>query len=290
MTLSVLKEFYLKIKIASGVAETTYIYYDKTSQMLVDFLGADFDSNSLSDAHITDFLTSLRDIPTINSISVQTYARGARCFVSWLAKNKYCDISVFLNFKLPKAKAPVINILTEDEQKRLFDCFDLDTTLGLRNFIICSLLFGSGIRRAEVCSIRSEGVFEDYIIVLGKGNKERFVPIPNGLYDLIEQYTRIVGKNEFLFIQANGRPIQITTVKNLFNKLKKKSDIPRLGMHLLRHTFATLYYENGGTIDNLSRILGHSNYEITKRYMHLSVKPMLRNFDTYTPLQLNHNA
>ncbi len=288
MTLSVLKEFYLKIKIASGIAETTYIYYDKTSQMFIDYVG-DIESSSLVYDHITDYLSYLRTVPTINSISVQTYARGARCFVSWLAKNDYCDISLFVKFKLPKAEQPVINILTEEEQKRLFDCFDLDSTLGLRNFIICSLLFGSGVRRAEVVGIRSCNVYEDYIVVLGKGNKERFVPIPDGLYELIQKYVSSVGKNDFLFLQHNGAPIQITTVKNLFNKLKKKSDIPRLGMHLLRHTFATLYYENGGTIDNLSRILGHSNYEITKRYMHLSKKAILRDFNAYTPLQINRN-
>lgn len=285
MYMQTLKQFYLKIKTASGVSPLTYEYYDKTASMFIDFVG-DIDSTALTYDHITDYLQYLRKIPTINSVSIQTYARGARCFVSWLAKNDYCDISLFIKFKLPKAEKPVINVLTEEEQKRLFSCFDLNDTLGLRNFIMCSLMFGSGLRRAEVVGIRSGNVFEDYIIVTGKGNKERFVPVPTGLYSLIRKYTAIVGENEFLFVQNNGTPIQITTVKNLFTRLKKQSDIPRLGMHLLRHTFATLYYENGGTIDNLSRILGHSNYEITKRYMHLSRRTLLKDFNQYTPLHL----
>ena len=286
MTLTTLKEFYLKIKTASGISPLTYEYYDKTSDMFINYIG-DIESCSLTYEHITNYLQYLRTIPTINSVSIQTYARGARCFVSWLAKNDYCDMAVFVKFKLPKAEKPIINVLTEEEQKRLFGCFNLNDTLGLRNFIICALLFGSGLRRAEVVGLRSANIFEDYIIVLGKGNKERLVPIPNGLYKLICKYQNNVGIHEFLFLQSNGIPIQITTVKNLFTRLKKKSDIPRLGMHLLRHTFATMYYENGGSIYNLSTILGHSNLEITKRYMHLSRKAILKDFNEYTPLQLN---
>lgn len=286
MTLSILKEFYLKIKLASGISPLTYEYYNKTTDMFISFIG-DKDSHALTYEDITEYLSYLRTVPTINTVSIQTYARGAKCFVSWLAKNDYCDMSIFVKFKLPKAEKPIINVLTDEEQKRLFGCFDMENTLGLRNFIICSLLFGSGLRRAEVVGLRSDNIFEDYIIVLGKGNKERVVPIPNGLYKLIRKYQSITGVKEFLFLQNDGTPITISTLKNLFAKLKKRSNIDRLGMHLLRHTFATLYYENGGSIYNLSRILGHSNLEITKRYMHLSRKALLKDFDEYTPLQLN---
>ena len=286
MKISLLKDFYLKIKMASGISDLTYVYYLKTSNMFIDFIG-DIDSSELTFDDITNYLQYLRSIPTINSVSAQTYARGARCFISWLAKNDYCDMSIFIKFKLPKAEKPIINVLTEEEQKRLFDRFDIDTTLGLRDFIICSLLFGSGLRRAEVVGMLSSCVFEDYIIVLGKGNKERFVPLPKGLYQLIERYKNIVGQHDYLFLKADGSPIQITTVKDMFSKLKNKVDIPRLGMHLLRHTFATCYCENGGSVDTLSRILGHTNTEITKAYLHLTRKPLLRDFDNYTPLQLN---
>jgi len=285
MQLSLLKDFYLKIKNASGISPLTYEYYDRTTAMFIEYLG-DLESDSLTFEHITNYLAHLRTIPTINSVSVQTYARGARCFVSWLAQNDYCDASVSVKFKLPKAEKPIINVLTEEEQKRLFDCFNLDTEIGLRNFLICSLCFGSGMRRAEVCNIRTSNIFEDYLIVFGKGNKERVVPLPNGLYSLIRKYIHMIGKHEFLFIKQDGQPITISTVKNLFCKLKKRCEIPRLGMHLLRHTFATSYYENGGSILKLSTILGHSNIEITKRYVHMSRKSLINDFDQFTPLHL----
>lgn len=285
MQLSLLKTFYMKIKDASGISPLTYEYYDRTTDMFLKYIG-DLESTSLTFEHITDYLAHLRTIPTINSVSVQTYARGARCFVSWLAQNDYVDASVSVKFRLPKAEKPVVNVLTEEEQKRLFEAFDLGDEIGLRNFLICSLCFGSGMRRAEVCDIHTKNVFEDYIIVTGKGSKERVVPLPRGLYDLICRYISMVGKHEFLLVKQDGNPITISTVKNLFRKLKSRVDIPRLGMHLLRHTFATAYFENGGSIYNLSRILGHSNLEITKRYMHLSRKTLLKDFNNYTPLQL----
>ena len=194
-------------------------------------------------------------------------------------------MSIFVKFKLPKAEKPMINILTEEEQKRLYSCFDLDTTLGLRDFLICSFMFGSGMRRAEVAGVRMENIFSDSIIVLGKGNKERCAPIPQNITPLIQRYIKTVSPKEYLFLKADGTPIQITTVKDLFRRLKKQSEIPRLSPHLLRHTFATLYFDNGGSIYNLSTILGHSNLEITKRYMHLSRKAILKDFNHYTPLQ-----
>lgn len=283
MDLYILKDLYLKIKNAAGVSPLTYTYYDRTSSMLLDFVG-NMDSMTLSSDHITDYLSYLRTIPTINSVSVQTYARGARCFVSWLAQNDFCDAIVYLKFKLPKAARPAVKVLTSEEQKRLFACFDTSTDTGLRNFLICCVLFGSGLRRAEVCSIRTENVFEDYIYIKGKGSKERCVPITRAVYTLIQEYIKRTGKHEYLFLRSDGEPITISTVNNLFRRLKSRAKIPRLGMHLLRHSFATAYIENGGGVDKLSRILGHSSLHQTQRYVHASVLPLLRDFDLYTPL------
>lgn len=283
MNLILLKKLFLKDKTVSGCSTLTLVYYDNAVQRFINYVG-DIDVSDLCYPLIQDYIISLQMNDSINSISVQTYTRGLRCFVSWLVKNDYADVSLYIKFKLPKASRPVINVLTEEEQKRLLNCFDLNTVLGLRNYIICSLMFSSGLRRAEVVSLRSDCVFDDYIIVTGKGDKQRFVPIVASLSVLLRRYMDLCGENEYVFLKDDGSPVSATTVKDMFIRLKRLSDIPRLHPHLLRHTFATVYYENGGDIHNLMDILGHTTVNMTEKYMHLSRKTMCRDFVQLNPL------
>lgn len=281
MTISELLELYLLDKSAAGVSPLTITYYRTSVDKFRSFVG-NIPVSALSLLQIKRYILFLQS-QDINSVSVRTYARGLRVFVSWLVENDFAPEELFIKFKLPKCEKPVINVLSDEEQKRLFSCFDLDETLGLRNYIICMLAFGSGLRRAEIVNLRTENIFRDFVIVQGKGSKERVVPITKEVYALIRRYIAITRRHEYLLLQADGKPITISTVKNLFARLKKKSEIPRLHAHLLRHTFATLYYENGGDIHNLSDVLGHSSLAMTEKYMHLSRLTVLRDFDRLSP-------
>lgn len=283
MMMKELLDLYLLDKTAAGVSPLTVEYYRVSVDKFIRFAG-NIPADDLTLLKIKQYILYLQS-QDINSVSVRTYARGFRVFVSWLVENDCAPEELFLKFKLPKCEKPVINVLTDDEQKRLFACFDLDSTLGLRNYIICMLAFGSGLRRAEIVDLRMKNIFRDFVIVRGKGAKERIVPITKEVYNLIRRYvSRVrIADREYLLLQADGAPITISTVKNLFARLKKQSEIPRLHAHLLRHTFATLYYENGGDIHNLSDVLGHSSLAMTEKYMHLSRLTILRDFDRLSP-------
>lgn len=281
MCISELLELFLLDKTALGLSRYTLDYYKLSVVKFIRYAG-DVPPSALSLLTIKKYIVELQN-QNINSVSVRTYSRGLRVFVSWLVENGYCPVELFANFRLPKCEKPVVNVLSLDEQKRLFDCFDLDTILGLRDYLICMLAFGSGLRRGEIVNLRISNVFRDFLIVQGKGAKERVVPITQGVYSLIRRYAVLVRPRDYLLLQKDGSPLTATTVKNLFNRLKVKSDIPRLHPHLLRHTFATLYYENGGDIHNLSDVLGHSSLAMTERYMHMSKLIVLRDFARLSP-------
>lgn len=285
MDIESLKRIYLKMKIAQGLSDKSIYSYDIALKKFIAFAG-NIESEEITIDLINSFVIHLQNTLSINSISVQTYSRSFRCFVSWLCQNDFCDSSIFMKFKLPKAHKPVIRVLTDEEQKRLFNCFDFNSALGIRNYLICALAFGSGLRREEITNIYTADVYSDYLIVNGKGDKERFVPLPKYIYDLIQRYLTLTGIHDKLFVKNDGTPIQVSTLKQLFRRLKIDSGIPRLGMHLLRHTFATYYFDNGGSIYNLMRILGHSSLEMTKRYMHMSRQSVLRDFDNFTPFHM----
>lgn len=86
------------------------------------------------------------------------------------------------------------------------------------------------------------------------------------------------------FLQSNLKPITQVTIKQLFKKLKRKTEIPRLHPHLLRHTFATRYLENGGDIYSLREILGHTSLTMVQKYLHLTQQKTTQRFPNFSPM------
>ena len=87
-----------------------------------------------------------------------------------------------------------------------------------------------------------------------------------------------------VFLQSNLKPITQVTIKQLFKKLKRKTEIPRLHPHLLRHTFATRYLENGGDIYSLREILGHTSLTMVQKYLHLTQQKTTQRFPNFSPM------
>ena len=231
----------------------------------------------------------------IGSVSVQTYIRGLRAFLKWLYESEYIEVNICAKFKLPKATRKIIDVLTDDEIKCIFESIPGDGWLALRNNLIISLMLDSGLRRHEVVSltVRSVHLSDRYIIVQqGKGDKQRVVPFGNFTGKLIAKYLEATSFNKdrtALFIKVSENlcsweTISDTTIKQLFRKLKIRSGISRLKPHLLRHTFATRYLENGGNIYTLQSILGHTSLEMVKRYLHLANTRIRRDFPKFSPL------
>lgn len=198
-------------------------------------------------------------------------------------------IEEFLTEQQIRGNSKSIDILTEEEIQRLFSCFNGRDFYSVRNYCIVALMLDSGLRLNEVVTLKSSKIHivEGYIIVNGKGNKERFVPLGLNSKKALLRYLGYIPKSEKetpLFVKNTLIPINQSTVKQLFRKLKTKANIPRLRPHLLRHTFATRYLENGGDIYSLQLILGHTSLEMVKRYVHLIPSKTTVNFSNLSPL------
>jgi len=227
------------------------------------------------------------------STTTQTYIRALRAFLTWCFNEGYTAENIPARFKLPKAQRKTIDVLTDDELRRLFACFNLRTMTGARDYAICALMLDSGLRLNEVVTLQAGNVHlaEGYAIVDGKGNKQRMVPL--GLMTkkaLIRYLGRVpVQSNKpepkTLFVQKDTlTALKQSTVKQLFRKLKTRAGIPRLRAHLLRHSFATRYLENGGDIYSLQQILGHTSLEMVKKYVHLIPSKTVVCFPQFSPL------
>lgn len=225
----------------------------------------------------------------VSSVTVQTYIRALRAFLSWCYLEGYISENIPKKFRLPKAQKKKIDILTDSEVEQLFRCLSGRDFISIRNYCIVALMIDSGLRLNEVVTIRRDRIHiaEGYAIVNGKGNKERFVPLGLNSKRALLRYCAIVPNKEKetpLFVKDTLIPIKESTVKQLFRKLKSRSGIPRLHPHLLRHTFATRYIERGGDIYSLQSILGHTSLEMVKKYVHLIPSKTVVNFAVLSPL------
>lgn len=289
MTLqNAIDEFLIEQQIR-GNSDKTVLFYARCLGFFAKYNGfysRSIDSISLSDCK--SYLLYLKQ-KNITTTTIQTYIRALRSFLSWCYCENYIEINIPEQFKLPKAKRKTIDTLTDDEIKRLFACFKSRDFCSIRNYCIVALMLDSGLRLNEVVTLERGKIHiaEGYIIVNGKGNKERIVPLGlNSKKALLRYYSIIPGceQKTLLFLKDNLTPISQSTIKQLFRRLKCQSSIPRLRPHLLRHTFATRYLENGGDIYSLQFILGHTSLEMVKKYVHLTTSKTAINFVNFSPL------
>ena len=215
----------------------------------------------------------------LKRVSVQSYARDVRVFLRWLYFEDMLDIDIN-RLRLVKSQKDIILPLNDFESKSLLSCFDLSRNLDIRNKLMCILMLDCGLRRGEIVKLNLSDVdFKNRnMLINGKGSKQRIVPFGFTANDLLNKYikrTSFTGGN--LFRNLNGTPITDNTIKMLFSRLKTKSGITRLYPHLLRHTFATNYILNGGNLEVLRVLMGHSTIQITQVYVHLAAQMRIIN-------------
>ena len=288
MTISqALQEFLIGHQI-KGNSPHTVRYYNKNIAQFMAFTG-DIQTDNISLSHLREYYLHLTSKP-ITSITIQTYIRAVRAFITWCYMEEYIPVNICDKFRLPKAKRKAIDILTDNEIQSLISCFNTKTDTGLRNLCICLLMLDSGLRMNEVVTLKMSSLHiqESYIIVTGKGDKERFVPIglntKKHLLKYMSQYRNYTHGETPLFVKVRTIPIENSTIKQLFRKLKIQSEIPRLRAHLLRHTFATRYLDNGGDIYSLQSILGHTTLEMVKKYIHTTPWKTAITFSHFSPI------
>lgn len=278
-------EFIIDQKV-KGNSPKTVTYYQMAFRQFKGFYDCDSDISLLKLKNLKEYTLYLQT-KDISDTSLQSYVRALRAFITWCYNEEILDVNYSEKYKLPKSKQKVIDILTDEEINRLFGCFNVYSITQLRDYCICSLMLGSGLRKDEVITLKVANLHlgEGYAIVDGKGNKQRTVPLSLKSRKYLAKYLRKqIYISDYVFVTTSGKPISHTTLTQLFKKLKKRADIPRLHAHLLRHTFATKYLENGGDMFSLQQILGHTTLEMVKKYVHLNDGLKVRRFSEFSPL------
>ncbi|MEL7119567.1 MAG: tyrosine-type recombinase/integrase [Bacteroidota bacterium] len=220
--------------------------------------------------------------------SLKTYFR-------FLLREGVIDKNPAGKIQLPKAPKRLPQYLKEPDLERLFQQLNLldDSDFSvLRDKVILSLLYSTGMRRAELLGLKQQDLYfkEQHVKVLGKGNKERIIPISKGLVLLLQQY---INQKQATFDQPNREVLIVTNKgkaaypKFIYNKvnhyLSMVSTLEQKSPHVLRHSFATHLSDRGAELNAIKSLLGHSSLAATQIYTHNSIARLKQVYDKAHP-------
>ncbi len=228
----------------------------------------------------------------LSPTTVQDHVRALKAFASWLFDDGYTDTNRLQNLKVPKAPTIIITPLKPLEIKKIIAAISKGSVNWARNLAIFKLLLDTGLRVSEAAGITlaNLNLEEGFLKVMGKGGKERVVPIGKHVRMVLFSYIDnvrpkpIPSASSNLFLSSDGKPITANTLKLMFARLTKDSGVTKLHAHLCRHTFATNYLFNGGDIFSLKEILGHTTFEMVNRYLHFTNSQITTLHHKYSPV------
>ncbi len=206
--------------------------------------------------------------------TVRNYTKDLITFYRFLASEGYAE-DITDTVKVIKAEKKTVVPLSAPEVQQIDALFNLKSSMGCRNYCIVHLMLDAGFRSNEVCVLRVQDVNFDnkYLLIHGKGAKERIVPMSRNLRKYLYEYfyihRKLVGTDCF-FGSAAGGVLTDSCVKSVFARFRRRTGIVRLHPHLLRHTFATCFVLGGGSVEMLRILLGHESISTTQIYMHLA--------------------
>ena len=289
--------FYLDIE--SRCSKSTLTNYQLRLKYFINFLGGKVAhpySYFLDDLTVNDlrlYAKLLRDKKkfdnsanrpsqnvNISATTVRDYCSDLAAFLSWCYKNDYMSRDITKNWKIiPREKKEVLP-LYQNEVDQIDACWKTKSETSCRNIAMFHLMLDAGLRSGEVVRLRLKDVNFDmnYIEIVGsKGNRSRFVKMSFRLKQYLLRYFNLyrmpkTETDQFFLMVGSTEGINPNVIKQIFSRLKVKTGISRLKPHLLRHTFASAFVCQGGNLEHLRLLLGHSNFSISENYIHVANK------------------
>ncbi len=293
-TTLVIRDFCNYLQLERGLSLNTLESYGRDARLLVDYL--DNRHLKLNDADtetLHTFLCTLRDM----GIAPRSQARilsGIRSLFRFIRIEGYIDTDPCELLEAPQFGKHLPEVLSLEEIDSMIKALDPDKAETPRNHAIIETLYGSGVRVSELTDLRisQTDLEEGYILVTGKGNKQRLVPLsPESIY-LIKDYLEIraqqnikPGCADILFLNRRGGKMTRVMVFYVVKDLADKAGITKkVSPHTLRHSFATHLLEGGANLRAIQEMLGHESISTTEIYLHLDKTRLRQELLEHHPL------
>lgn len=290
-------ERFVKSCEARGLARNTIDHYQSDILKFNAYLcEKEFDSvEQITPEVVEDYLAEKRAL--VAKSTLRTNYMSIRTFFGFLHKRGFIITNPFAYVVKPKQGKHATRIFNEVEIDKILGACDKSTFTGLRNYATFCLMLATGVRVSELCNLIIEDIdwANNWILVRGKGDKDRIIPMGYKARNVLAAYVKARRKYVIehylpiipnLFISRTGKAMNKDEIHNIIIDIKRRVGGTglRFSCHTIRHTFATNFLKNGGDIVSLQKVLGHSRIETTKLYINLSRNDIVEQMQKFNPL------
>lgn len=299
-----LEDFGNYLRLERGLSENTVSSYVSDVALFFDYLssvegGSAPERPEDCDRYcVSSYLAGRLD--TLSSRSQARVLTSIRTFFSFMMEEGRCDENPCELIDTPKPQRKLPVVLSVEEVGRMISSVDLTDPLGHRNKAILEVMYGCGLRVSEAVSIRVTDIFADeqFIRVIGKGDKQRLVPIGECALSAIRYYMpdrkRILDScktamkdTDVLFLNRRGKPMTRVMVFNIVREAAARAGITKdISPHTLRHSFATHLIENGADLRAVQQMLGHESIMTTEIYTHVDASKWQKTIRSHHPREI----
>lgn len=291
---SALDQYRIYLRVEKGLsANTEAAYLDDINKLVSYFNTYGLSIDTATDADVETFVAALHDL----GISPRSQARvisGIKSFYKFLILQGFVSHNPTLLIEPPQLGRHLPEVLTVQEIDAMVAAIDLNKWEGQRNRAIIETLYGCGLRVSELVGLRMSQIFEqdEYIVVQGKGNKQRLVPISATALEQIHLYLEQTRNNQvvkrgcedILFLNRRGAALSRVMIFYIVKDLCAVAGIRKqISPHTLRHSFATHLLEGGANLRAIQQMLGHESITTTEIYVHIDRSSLRREILEHHP-------
>lgn len=278
-----LKGFKAWLRLEKSLSDHSVTAYLHDVELLARYLSLDGSLPAPGDITLSNLQLFLRWLNELG-MSAASQARivsGIRGFFIYCLAEQLISTDPTTLLEAPKTPRQLPDTLSIQEIDQLLNALDLSKPEGIRNKAILETLYSCGLRVSELVNLTCSGYYpkEGFIRVIGKGNKERLVPIGTNAMKYIDQYQEHIrrhqriqmGQEDFLFLNRSGRQLSRVMIFYLIKSLALQAGISKnISPHTFRHSFATHLVEGGADLRAVQEMLGHESITTTEIYTHLN--------------------
>ncbi len=276
-----LREYLAHLKLERNLSENTILSYKNDLASFIHYV-SDLkvtDPSEVNTDHIIQFFKTLKDLG-LSGTSAARYFSSLKGFFSYLIKNDYIDKNPIDKITAPKLSKKLPGVLNISEIDLILSKPAVNDKLGLRDKAMLELFYACGTRVSELIHLKLSDLFlkDEIIRVLGKGSKERLIPIGSSAIFWIEEYLKksrplLLKKNKsenYLFLNSRGTKLSRMGVWKIVERYVKEANvIKEVHPHTFRHSFATHLLEGGADLRAVQEMLGHADISTTQIYTHI---------------------